>query len=352
MALRDGLSDMLCWWRAELVGMWPARLRRKAATPVAAVLTIRRDGILVAPPDGASQVEPSLALDGESAIAQLRRRFSRTRIARRGVTVAVDSDRYLMRRLSPLRMPRSRLQAMARLDMQAATPFTLQDAYLVCGQGSAENAVTAYAVVKKSILKPLLDELAHAGIAVRELSFAEPGGGFAPDRLSFRTIVPQSRWRVFAGRLQAAGIAICLIGVAVTIAHAHWRYYRASADLDATIASAEGEAAMVRRLIAARNLKLSQIAAIRSEKQAAVPLVSILEEMSRVIPDSTWLTDIEINGNEVVFSGYSESAAALIPLLEESKLFQAPTFRTPVVRVTNQSGDRFTIAMGVETGGG
>jgi general secretion pathway protein L len=157
---------------------------------------------------------------------------------------------------------------------------------------------------------------------------------------------------VFAGRLQAAGIAICLIGLAVTIAHAHWQYYRASADLDATIASAEGEAAMVRRLIAARNLKLSQIAAIRSEKQAAVPLVSILEEMSRVIPDSTWLTDIEINGNEVVFSGYSESAAALIPLLEESKLFQSPTFRTPVVRVANQSGDRFTIVMGVETDGG
>ncbi len=55
----------------------------------------------------------------------------------------------------------------------------------------------------------------------------------------------------------------------------------------------------------------------------------------------------------MTFSGFfSASAAALIPLLEDSKMFRAPTFRAPVVRVANQSGERFTIGMEVEAADG
>ncbi|MEZ5810810.1 MAG: PilN domain-containing protein [Rhizobiaceae bacterium] len=352
MGLREGLTDLYGWWRAELAGMKPARLRGRARAPVSANLTVRRDGIIVEPADRSSKIEPVIAADAQSAVSHLRQKFFRIRIGRPGVRLVVGSDRYLKRQLSPLRLPHSKLSAMARLDMQASTPFSPQDAYLACIPGDEKNPASGYAVVKKTILKPLLDELSAAGIAVRQLSFENDGGGFEPDERSFRTMVPLSRWRVFSGRLQTVGVAACLLGVAATIGHAHWRYYRADTELENAIAQAENGAAMVRALIAARNMKINQIAAIRAEKRGAVPLVSILEEMSRVIPDTTWLTDIQINGDRVVFSGFSTSAAALIPLLEESRLFQAPTFRTPVVRVANRDGERFTIGMDVETDGG
>lgn len=352
MTLRDSLSDIYSWWQAELTGMLPAHLRGRNAAPVAAVMTIRRDGILVRPHDRASKIQPIVAADATSAVEHLRQKFFRIRIKRPAVSLVIDTDRYLKRQLSPLTLPKSRLLAMAHLDMKASTPFSPQEAYLICGQSDENSRSSSYAVVKKTILKPLLDELAKSGIAVRRLAFAGEGEAFNPDERSFRLISPLSRWRVFSRRLFGSGVAICLLGFALTVTHAHWRFYTAETELDHSIAAAENQATLVRAMIAARNLKISQITSIRNEKRGAVPLVSILEEMSRIIPDSTWLTDIEISGEEVIFSGFSQSAAALIPLLEDSKLFQAPTFRSPVVRVANQSGERFTIAMGVEAADG
>ncbi len=332
--------------------MLPATVGSRRNGTISAVLTVRRDGILIEPAGRDAKNQPVIAADAESAVEHLRQKYFRIRIARPGVAVMMDSDRFLMRQVSPFRMPRSRLAAMARLDVHASTPFALQEVFLLCGKNTESDPASRYAVVKKEILKPLLDALEGAGIAVRRFGFAGENEKFRPDENSLLAMFPPSRWQVFAGRAMAVGVAICLLGAALTVSHAHWRYFKASEALDQEIGQAEHEASLVRALIAARNLKISQVTAIRNEKRGAVPLVSIIEELSRVIPDTTWLTDVEISGDEIVFSGFSQSAAALIPLLEESKLFQAPTFRTPVVRVANQNGERFTIAMGVEAGDG
>ena len=352
MAFRDSLSDIYHWWCTELSGIWPLRSSSGKTTPVSAILTIRRDGILITPADRSSKVAPVLLTDAREAVDHLRQKYFRIRIARPGVAIAIDEDRYLRRQLSPLRLPRSKMAAMARLDMQASTPFSLLDAYMLCGDSSKKDAASGYAVIKKTILKPLLDELAAAGIAVRTLKFLGGDGAFRPDLKSIQGLQPVSKMRILGGRLQTAAGAVFVLGLAATIAHAHWRYYEAGNELDTAIAAAADEATLVRTMIAARNMKISQITAIRNEKRGAVPLVSVLEELSRVVPDTTWLTDIEISGDEVTFSGFSASAAALIPLLEESKMFRTPTFRSPVVRVANQIGERFTIGMEVEAADG
>ncbi len=351
MAIRDSLSDIVAWWRAELAGMIPASLRRSERRPVAATLTVRRDGIMIAPVDPASKLQTVIAQDIGAAVDHFRQNSFRLRIARPAVSVSVDHARYLKRQLSPLRLPASRLAAMARLDMSAATPFSHEDAYLICGSASDANPASSYVVVKKAFIKPLIDQLRTAGVAIRDLSFAG-NDDFKPDAKSLRAILPEMRWRSVASRVRTAVICLCALGFALTLGHAFWRNIQAKAELDLLIAAAENQAVIVRTLIAARSVKISQVSAIRNEKRGAVPLVSILEEMSRVIPDSTWLTDIQIDGGKILFSGFSKSAAALIPRLEESKLFRAPTFRSPVVRVANQTGERFSISMDVETSDG
>lgn len=351
MAIRHSISDFHGWWRNELAGLIPARLRPVDRRPAAAVLTVRRDGILIAPSDPSSKVETVIADDPASAVDHLKSKYFKLRIGRPAVSIIIEKDRYLKRELSPLRLPASKLAAMARLDMGASTPFSQDDVFLVCGQSNQSSSESSYVVVKKAFLKPLIDQLRSAGIAVRNLTFSG-NGTFSPDPKSMLSILPQTRWRTFTNRLRTATVLFCILGLALTVGHYHWRNLSAEAEIDQQILAAEKQAAMVRTLIAARNLKLDQVMSIRNEKLGAVAVVSIVEEMSRIIPDSTWLTDVQIDGGKVLFSGFSRSAAALIPILEESKLFRAPTFRTPVVRVANQQGERFTISMDVETSDG
>lgn len=347
MAIRDSLSDFYGWWRTELAGMIPSRLQRNNRRPTAASLTVRRDGILIAPTDPGSKVQTVIAPDVAGAMEFLRQNYFRMRIARPSVSLLIDRDRYLKRQLSALRLPPSRLAAMSRLDMSASTPFSPDDAHLICRQASEANPASTYIVVKKAFLDPLIDELRAAGIVIRDLSFVGDDD-FKPDVASLQSILPEMRWRSISSRIRSVAVAVCVLGVALTIGHAFWRNIEAKAELDQLIDVAENRATVVKALIEARKLKISQISAIRNEKRDAVPLVSILEEMSRVIPDSTWLTDIQVDGGKVLFSGFSKSAAALIPRLEASELFSAPTFRSPVVRVANQQGERFSISMDVE----
>ncbi len=165
--------------------------------------------------------------NGAEVVSYLRQNYFRIRIARPGVALAIDDDRYLRRQLSPLRLPRSKLAAMARLDMQASTPFSSQDAYMFYSDSGQTGTASGYAVVKKTILQPVLDELSGSGIAVRALKFLGGESAFQPDKQSIQQLQPVSRIRSFGGRLRTATVGVFVLGLAATITHAHWRYYEA-----------------------------------------------------------------------------------------------------------------------------
>jgi general secretion pathway protein L len=261
----------------------------------------------------------------------------------------LEPARYVKRQLSPLRLPKRRMHAIANLDLDAETPFEASDIFLICPQYDENAPESGYYIVKRSQLSPLLAELKKAGFSVGEIAILDDGRMVAPDLESVRQIIPPPLGTTLGHRLIAVGGALALFGLVLTIGHLHWRYSIAEAELGRLIAAAEGEVVEVRSMIAARNSKIAQISAVRNEKRGAVPIVSVVEEMSRVIPDSTWLTDIEVGGNAATFTGFSASAAALISVLEASPLFGSPTFNAPIVRVTNQEGERFTISMKIES---
>nr|WP_280949768.1 PilN domain-containing protein [Rhizobium sp. CF080] len=48
------------------------------------------------------------------------------------------------------------------------------------------------------------------------------------------------------------------------------------------------------------------------------------QELTQILPDDTWLTDIAIDGDMLTITGFAaESAAALIATLDASELFSA-----------------------------
>ncbi len=349
MTIRNGLSDLYDWWRWELGKMLNSR-RGEALPQSMVVLRIRRDGVLVeSGRRGKQSTGPVLVEDPAQAVEALKRLLPRLRASRPGVSIVIEPERYLKRQLSRMRLPRRRMRAMAALDLEAATPLEAPDIFLICPQYNEKTPESGYYIVKKSQLSPLLAELKKSGFMVSEIGIVDDGRVVAPDRQSFRQIIPPSLGTTIVHRVIASGGALALLGLAITIGHVHWRYSIAETELDRSIAAAESEVVEVRSMIAARNSKIAQTSAVRDEKRDAVPMVSVLEEMSHVIPDSTWLTDIEVDGNEVTFTGFSASAAELISVLEASPLFRSPTFNAPIVRVTNQEGERFTINMKIES---
>ena len=359
MGIVSRVSDVLCWWSWELGGLVGSRARAMPLAPDA-VLRVGRDGVLVESGHGGEPAfAPVLVEDPAEAGATLKRLLAERRGpsgarragARACVCVVLEKGRHLRRPLSTMRLPRSRIAAMARFDVESSMPFNIEDMVLVIPRYDGAAAESVYYAVKKSVLAPVLDGLRAEGLEAGFIGVTDGGRVVAADASSTAAILSR-RFAMPAGdRLLAAGAIAAALGLATVIGAAHWRYAAASTELDGRIAAAEREVADLRALIAARDARIAQIAAVRQEKRAAVPVVSVLEEMSRVIPASTWLTEISVSGDRVSFTGFSRSAAALIPLLENAPLFSAPTFMEPVVR-DGREGERFSIAMQVEPADG
>jgi hypothetical protein len=60
--------------------------------------------------------------------------------------------------------------------------------------------------------------------------------------------------------------------------------------------------------------------------------------LSRLLPDTVWLTETTLDGNELSISGLAEDASALVPLVEAAPEFEQVRFQAPSTRVTVGSG--------------
>lgn len=76
--------------------------------------------------------------------------------------------------------------------------------------------------------------------------------------------------------------------------------------------------------------------------------VAVLEELTRLLPDATWLQQMQVTGAEVTIQGNTGSSAALIGLLGKSELLENASFKSPLVKVQGNE-DRFQLAATIKT---
>lgn len=73
-------------------------------------------------------------------------------------------------------------------------------------------------------------------------------------------------------------------------------------------------------------------------------LVGLLAEVTRFLPDDSWLFEFELNGREVRIRGYSPSASKLIEIFDKSPRFTNAQFRAPLVQGQAKKLERFDLS--------
>ena len=82
--------------------------------------------------------------------------------------------------------------------------------------------------------------------------------------------------------------------------------------------------------------EMAELVQIRSGE---ISKVLVLEELTRLLPDTTWIWNLKYNGKEMELSGFADSASDLIPLLDRSPLFEKVEFLAPVTKEMQMRGD-------------
>jgi general secretion pathway protein L len=150
------------------------------------------------------------------------------------------------------------------------------------------------------------------------------------------------RWPVRA--LGALAAALLAAVVAVPIA----QKARTVNRLEGQIAAVRGDALKAQALRDEIAQQVGRERALLVRRLRRPPAIDVLRELSALLPEGTWLSQLEFSGSRVKLRGESANASELVTLIENSAMFRNVAFEGSVTRDPSSTGERFAISAAAE----
>ncbi len=343
------VREFLAWWLGTLASMVPRRVRNWLAPTVAHhVLDFRDADVVVSragrrrsevlarlprsPAEGGGDWEATPELPGDrAAIPSL---------------IRLPASVGLRKRLTfPATIERDLAQAL-RFDMDRLTPFTADQVMFDYRVGRRDRAAKQITVDLLAVPRALIDPVVEQARA----------WGFRPARIDLTEgALNEADWRLPLGVARRkpifswANASWSLACVAVVLAFATALYplhqkHQQLGDLQQQLADARKEAAVVSALRESVERTRQDTRFIFEKKLERPPFVQVLNEVTRVIPDHTWLYRLRYQSGDLQVFGHSEIASELIANLEASPMLVNARFNAPTTRDRRTDKERFHIA--------
>jgi general secretion pathway protein L len=258
--------------------------------------------------------------------------------------------RFLFR---PLELPQRAsefLDGVVRAQIDRLTPWSANEAaygWSAPASAGTDRMVVTVAATARGLLQPLIDALIAAGAESVAVTAVPAEGMAAP----IRVFEHKAR-----GALDVARVRRVLVGVLIAAGLFAGVSMSAAAVVGFRLG---GEQEELNRRIAERRAALR--AGRDSPAQVATPLrllerrkhqsassVIVLDVLSQILPDHTYVTELRIEGDKLRVIGVTRDAPALIRLLEQSPHFTRATFFAPTTRAPSDPGERFHIEAQIE----
>ena len=237
------------------------------------------------------------------------------------------------------------LDGMIRAQIDRLTPWSADDVIFGWSPPEAnprERVELTLAATSRQQIQPLLQLVTGLGAASIAAFALLPAAAGAPAKIK----VFDQPIRGAAGR--AADVPRVLRRALLSAGLA------AAASLIASVyigGALESERQQLTRRISERRVALrlnpnadgSALSLLAKRKQTSPSSVVVLEALSQALPDSTYVTELRIEGDKVQVVGLTQDAPSLIRLMERSLQFARATFFAPTTRAQNDPGERFHI---------
>ncbi|MGC2776751.1 MAG: PilN domain-containing protein [Bradyrhizobium sp.] len=294
--------------------------------------------------------------DGEAPLPALSKSW---RAALRGsrIEVMLMPYRFLSR---PLDLPKRAvefLDAMIRSQLDRLTPWAANEAvfgYTAPVEISGERITTTVIAAPRTTLDPLI-RVAESWSAGSIVLFAAPEAALAkvddPLGSTGGTRLTEQRLRgsLDVGRTSRALTAVLLAAaVSATLSVAMTSNIGGKLEEQQTLLS---HGISQRRAALRLDPDGSDNPALRGlmrRKQEMAADVVLLEALSRILPDNTYVTELRIEKDKLQIVGMTQDAPALVKLIEQSAHFTHATFVAPTTRSADDPGEHFHIEAGIK----
>ena len=349
----SGLGTAWSWWTGELRSAVPPVLVKSLAEDRPEVVLhwtgnqvdvlLRRRGAA----EHLGQIDPAAASDQAAVRTVLNNMPKKTPVA-----VALGEN-YVLRQTAELPLAAEKtLRNVVGFELDRLTPFSSKDVYFDCRIVSRRPDVQKLEVDLYLATRETVD-------AIREIC---AGWGLAPVRFDMTDSPkgetmgihlmdgPPPRPRRPLARTVCNVLLVGVLGLGGFIGWANLNAKQEAADtLKARLTALRDEVASYGALEDAANVEAARLAAVKTKSEA--PLATeILDEVTRRLPERSWLIYYRLSGDRLTLSGSSDAAANLIGVFEASPLFVDAEFAEPIVQDPRSGRERFSLSLRLAEG--
>lgn len=340
--LQRGILAFWRWWSKELVALLPDSMRQAiAASNERLFVQVSGTNLIVfqGSIDRMQEVAQFAFDASDSALPDIQAHT-------RQVVLLLPPTQILDTVVTLPAATEENLGEVLSFEMDRLTPFTAGQVYFgfdIVARSNAKGTIDLQLLVApRATIDELLSVLKRAGLRPSIISAKADS-----ERLHNINLLPRDHTQKarVATQWLNVGLAVTILILLVTvIAIPLLQKRHLIAELEPQVAAAMEAAKEGSRL--KRNIELiaTGSAELLARKEARPMTIAIVDEMSRILPDNTWVSRIDIAGNEIQIQGQSEAAESLIGLIEESPSFENARFRSPVTQIPQTDSESFHLS--------
>ena len=314
-------NRFLRWWLGELTSMAPAWMRSTSLKAESfALVPLEQVSSQFARPDAGDQRDLALTLPP-------------SRVLRKTLTLPLATE--------------ENLRQVLEFQMEQHTPFPATKVYFgyqVMARDFENGQLTVeFAATPREGIDAAIKTLSNVALPVRAV--------FATDMLAAGNLVnllpaglgkAPSAWRHGANPWLAVLVALlALAAVAMPVVIKREAVVQLLPWVEKGKKAAETVDTVRRELVA----RVDKHNYLLEKRQSAPTVIQALEELTRVLPDDTWVQTLDIKGKELQIQGETASSVRLIGLFEQSSMFREASFRSPLTKGQSSGTERYQLAL-------
>ncbi|MBC7625383.1 MAG: pilus assembly protein PilM [Aeromicrobium sp.] len=323
------LLQLWRWWTAELRAMLPALMARWIDGDAVAInVMVDERGLTILntrKESGKPHVAERVSIDTLASNPLLRDLIE---AGRDRVRLVLTPDQAMVKSITLPIATEENLREVVGFELDRHTPFTPDQAYfdaqIVRRDTQQEKIVVTLVVASRGEVASLLDMLTRAGLTCASVGIDDTAAenAAAVDLQPLADKPPRRLSRVHQINIGLLVLAVLLALVAIVLPI--WQKRETVKELIPQAEKSGAEFLISERVFSEYTKLAAEYNFLASRKHAAYPVVSVLEELARTFPDTTWVQKLDIKPNgkvrEVILLGEAQSTSKVIENLEQSPM--------------------------------
>lgn len=343
------LGHFFRWWGRELMALVPPGLRPKnRPSPRMLWVGVESDALVFWRQAGKKRNEIGRINLAEGDADDHKIAFSalHNKVGASPVGICLQPAQVLRKEVVLPLAATENLSQVLGFELGRQTPYTADQAYFdqrVLREDRSGNRLhVLLGVAPKTVVDAILSNLTNWGVSPHAVMACDEVEGVG-DCLNL--LPPKLRPKLSRARywIYAAMAGLTLVLFVTLLAIPIWKKREAAIALQPALAQAQQQADAVGALKQEQERLQAEYNFPIEHKLATPAKVVLLDEITRILPNNTWLQQLDVHGLEVSMQGNTNASAKLVGLFEQSALLENASFKSSLVKIQG-SEERFQLA--------